>query len=504
MSLDQNLMDARVAMVRQSPEYAVVPPYEADEDYPEWPGREPGREFNPAYRGVRAALAELKLDEQRFGTPAWNPLGGLVAPGGCVMLKPNLVNHRNTGDRLYGLTDTSSLITHGSVIRAVMDYAALALHGHGKIIVSDCPIQGADWQAVLSLAGLPACAARLRVLFPGLTIEFNDNRLVTAEMRATRMLGQADQRDENDGYELIDLGDRSLLLPLMRPGVEFGVAQYPRWRMRSAHSPHKNLYLFHRDYLYPDLLINLPKLKTHMKAGFTGGLKNLVGMVGHKDYLPHFRYGSPHSGGDEYPDGTWLWNLYWQAVHWDWELKRGSQKQAVQFLVKVLRACQRVLGAPDDFDTIGGGGWSGNDTLWRTILDVNRAFFYFNRENRQIEDHVTWRGNYLAVMDGLIGGHRESPLSPTPVEAGVILAAQNPVALDAAAVTLIGYDLQKLPQLREAFRPMPLSLVNFLPSDVRLMGLGSIKTLDDLSRSGLVQKFEPSQGYRGSLERVKA
>ena len=41
-------------------------------------------------------------------------------------------------------------------------------------------------------------------------------------------------------------------------------------------------------------------MKTHEKAGLTGAMKNLVGVNGHKEYLPHHMEGSFFSGGDSY------------------------------------------------------------------------------------------------------------------------------------------------------------------------------------------------------------
>ena len=53
-----------------------------------------------------------------------------------------------------------------------------------------------------------------------------------------------------------------------------------------------------------DLVVNLPKLKTHKKACVTGALKNLVGINGNKDYLPHHRLGGSRTGGDCYAGGN--------------------------------------------------------------------------------------------------------------------------------------------------------------------------------------------------------
>jgi hypothetical protein len=57
--------------------------------------------------------------------------------------------------------------------------------------------------------------------------------------------------------------------------------------------------------LSADLVVNLPKLKTHKKTGVTLALKNLVGINGDKNWLPHHSQGSVEKGGDEYPgDGV--------------------------------------------------------------------------------------------------------------------------------------------------------------------------------------------------------
>ena len=113
--------------------------------------------------------------------------------------------------------------------------------------------------------------------------------------------------------------------------------------MRAAHTPTRHAYLIGRRFLECDVFINLPKLKSHQKAGITCALKNLVGINAHKDYLPHFRFGSPSAGGDEYPDGNWLWHLLWWLRHQEWERDRGRQKQLWAFMARVATALLPVL-----------------------------------------------------------------------------------------------------------------------------------------------------------------
>lgn len=151
----------------------------------------------------------------------------------------------------------------------------------------------------------------------------------------------------------------------------FDVANYPMHRITWAHTLGRNVYLYPREVLEANVFINLPKVKTHMKAGITCALKNLIGTIGMKDYLPHFRFGSPKKGGDEYPNGNWLWDLKWWFAHKKWERDGGPVKFVLWAAERIcgfgLRALYRY---PRDYHSIAAGGWFGNDTLWCTILDV--------------------------------------------------------------------------------------------------------------------------------------
>lgn len=266
--------------------------------------------------------------------------------------------------------------------------------------------------------------------------------------------------------------------------------------MERSHRPDRNCYLIPRALLEADLFLNLPKLKCHQKAGLTCALKNLVGVNGHKDYLPHFRFGSPSAGGDEYPDGNALWQLYWSLSHRAWEggAAAPALRAAAAACAQVLR---RVLRVPRSTFAQGGGAWHRNDTLWRTILDVNRAFLYYDRDGGLRERS---QRRYLTIADGLVGGDRESPLSPAPVPSGVVLAARNPVALDTVAATVMGFDWRKIPQLARAWEISRWPLAAFGPSRIEVRGCPPFARVEDLRRAGAFAPFEPSCGWKGWVE----
>ena len=107
----------RVAIHRQpAAHYPEKAPFHPAVRHPELPQDLPLDPTNTVFGSVRELCSALDLDAERFGSPAWNPLGTLVRPGDTVFLKPNMIAHRH---RLRDEWD--SVITHGSVIRAVAE-----------------------------------------------------------------------------------------------------------------------------------------------------------------------------------------------------------------------------------------------------------------------------------------------------------------------------------------------------------------------------------------------
>jgi hypothetical protein len=89
------------------------------------------------------------------------------------------------------------------------------------------------------------------------------------------------------------------------------------------------------------------------------------------------------------------------------------------------------------------GSWQGNDTIWRTVLDLNRILFFADRDGVMRD---TPQRRYLALVDGIIAGEGEGPLASTPRNAGLMVGGFDPVLVDLACVRAMG--------LAEAFVPM--------------------------------------------------
>jgi len=69
------------------------------------------------------------------------------------------------------------------------------------------------------------------------------------------------------------------------------------------------------------------------------------------------------------------------------------------------------------------GSWWGNDTLWRTILDLNRIARYANQTGRM---HESPQRKILVLMDAVIAGEEEGPLEPRAKPCGYLIAGLDP------------------------------------------------------------------------------
>ncbi len=468
--------------------YPERAPYDPPEVYPEAPyapRRTDGT--NRVYPAVREALRLLGLDAGRFGTPGWNPLGEVVRPGDRVVVKPNLVRHFHGG----GLT-TESLITHGSVIRAVLDYVLIALKGEGKITVGDSPLQYADFGTCLRLSGAGEVVREVREA-SGTSIDTVDFRKERAEKRRGVIVSRLRNDGDPLGYRAVEVGAASRFHGLDERCPRLRVTQYDPVTMSRSHSPSRHAYLFPGTVLDADVLINLPKLKTHRKVGITAAMKNLVGINGSKDWLPHHAFGSVAEGGDEYLAPSLRKRLA-SGIRDRIEATGGRLSKRLLWVVdRLLHHSGRVYPFPDPYFE---GSWYGNDTIWRTVHDLHRVLFFADREGVLREEP---QRRCLTLIDGVVAGEREGPMHPTPKRAGVILASMNPLAADLACCRLMGFDERKLPLLNYAlgdgFHP-PLAASSEV--DVR-SNLERWSRLFELGRSETLA-FDPPAGWRGHVE----
>lgn len=363
------------------------------------------------------------------------PLGALIPPGARVLIKPNWVLHHNQGS---GGMDP--MITHGSVVKAVVD-AALQSDA-AEVLVGDAPIQTCDFPALLTASGLDSWSnelAKTDARFRGV----KDFRRTKANYVNGVRVAEENVLPEDD-FVLFDLGADSLLEPITDEKDDFRVTCYDPRLMAKTHGKGRHRYLVARDVMAADVVINLPKLKTHKKAGITCALKNLIGINGNKEYLPHHRLGGTDLGGDCYPGKSRVKRMLEYAADQQNLSDAGAKARvwggvATQ-LNRVLHLMRDELGIE--------GSWSGNDTIWRTGLDLNRVMLYGDVEGSM---NSSPQRRVVHLADAIVAGQGDGPLSPLPLPLGLLFAGNNAAVVDWFGAQLLGYDPERLPIVREAF-----------------------------------------------------
>jgi uncharacterized protein (DUF362 family) len=473
--------------------YADAPPFHPESAYPEYEFGDVGHQPNPAYEAVRLAFQLAGLDAGRYGTRAWNPLGDLVRPGETVLLKPNLIKERHPRDP----QGWRYVLTHGSVVRAVADFVFKALEGRGKVIIADAPQTDSSFDAIVRVLGLDVIREFYRT--HGLDVELVDLRREEWCNRGGVIVGRKRLAGDPRGAVAVDLGRYSAFHGHRGAGRYYG-ADYDEGEVNTHHTDGRHEYLLAGSAIQADVVFNLPKLKTHKKAGITVALKNLVGITADKNWLPHHTEGSPEDGGDEHPAP---------------DLKHRSER----FLAAQLRRLSvafptigsRIFGLArrlgrrvygDTEEVIRSGNWWGNDTVWRMCLDLNIALWYANSDGTLRERNPENRKRHYVLVDGILAGEGRGPMNPDLVEAGLVVFGLNAPSVDAVCAYLMGFDPEKIPIVREAFRRCPYALVDWGWRDVEVISNipewnGLLPEVPDESTF----RFEPHFGWKGKIER---
>lgn len=339
---------------------------------------------------VKEALKELFIS---LGYDKNNPLGHIIEPGMNVFIKPNWVASK-WRESCPHKGDIYSVITHPAVVECVADFVAIALKGQGKITIGDNPSIDADFKELLQTTGIEKLIKKYSV-----PCEILDLRpLVCKNLKYYGDKNKmSKQTGDPKGYVEINLEEKSMFADIN--SLLFRGVFKQRKETIESHRKKKQLYSFARSIYDADAYISLPKMKTHHKAGVTLNLKGLVGTIGIKNQLVHWRMGFPFAGGDEYPDFiSWLKGTFFSKIK-----SRGS--------------------------------WDGNDTIWRMVVDLYNAFTIKERK-------------YFSVVDGIVAGEGDGPFCPTKKSASVLISGENMIAVDAVTSRLMGFNIYEIPYIK--------------------------------------------------------
>ena len=409
------------------------------------------------------------------------PFTGFISPGMTVLVKPNWVLHENFSGK-----GMDCLVTHPNFILAVLREVFKAQPGH--VIIGDAPIQACDFDRLvtkqwrLEVAAIATCPFEI--------IDFRR----TVMRKGGLSEGQDTQVRGDENYILFDLGRESLLEPVSQPENRFRITCYDPDLLADKHRPGKHQYLLCREPFEADVIINLPKLKTHKKAGMTAALKNLVGLNGNKEYLPHHRLGGTKEGGDCYPGFSPLKKMA------EYCLDEANRTIGAEACTTWLKRSSRLLRVHGKFGNPEiEGGWYGNDTVWRMALDLNRLLLY-GRLDGTLSDEP--QRKIYTITDAIVAGESEGPLAPSPVFFGVMTFAESSAFADLVHANLMHFTPESIPMVSEAFKPFRYPLVGQAPEKCEIRYDG--KSLSQTEASSILGRdFKPSRGWEGRIEQKK-
>jgi Domain of unknown function (DUF362) len=329
-------------------------------------------------------------------------------------------------------------------------------------------------------------------------LEADASTLGVADLRRTILPGgKLENRSvENsrpiDQYVLFNLAELSELEAITHKNSQFRVTMYDPHALERTHAPGKHQYLIAREAIDADVVINVPKLKTHKKAGITGALKNLVGINGHKEYLPHHRKGGSLNGGDCYPGKSLLKGFAEDLLDAVNGTPRLGLKQALLQIYRLTTTVEAKRGGDVDLE----GSWYGNDTVWRTCLDLQKILHYGRRDGTLSDCR---QRTVLTITDAIICGEGNGPLSPTPVPLGMMTMGTSVAAVEWIHARLMGFDPYRIPLTRQAFSLRSHPLATFAPEEISVEIDGTERAVDDLVVH-YGRAFIPSDGWRGHCE----
>ena len=346
-----------------------------------------------------------------------------------VLLKPNWVKHSaNETDKICLRTNDNFLL---ALLEIVLTYKPTS------ILIGDAPIQGCNWDKVVTsdlIEQIEELAEQYKI-----PVRIKDFRRVVFNPEKNNPIKD---RNPLSDYVIFDLGKESYLEPISRGDKNiFRVTDYNPDRLAESHQSGVHKYCITKDLFVADIVISIPKVKTHQKAGITAALKNLVGVNGDKDFLPHHRIGGVENGGDCYPGS----NLFRKYAELSLDFTNRNQGNKIYWFARKLTSLLWMVSRPKNIHHLG-AAWYGNDTTWRMVLDLNKIALY-GKADGSISASV--QRDVFSLCDGIIGGQGDGPLKPEPLALGVISFTSHSGSNDIAMATMMGFDTNKIAMLKE-------------------------------------------------------
>lgn len=353
-----------------------------------------------------------------------------IKPNDTVVLKPNFVAEMNfnvSRDKQRMENPNDCFITNLAVIKAILK--ELNKIKDLKVIIAESPMQFCRMEEILT----EEFWKEIRTVYQG-EVEFADLRRTIMDLNKTPVEVQTNLRGM-EHYVDFDLGQDSMHQKKAEYVKRFRVTDYPPKEMRRFHTKEKHVYRIARELIEAQWIINVPKLKTHMKAGITGAMKNFVGVVGNKECLPHHIKGSPLTGGDCHRDISIVKFLSENLLDGANALI-GTHKYLyypLWLLAHSLVSIRAKVTKEKDL----AGAWYGNDTIWRTVHDLNMCLYY-GKSDGSLGDSP--QREIITVTDAIVSGEKEGPMNPWPKYLNAVVIGNSTFCVDMVNAALMRFD----------------------------------------------------------------
>jgi uncharacterized protein (DUF362 family) len=388
-----------------------------------------------------------------------------------ILLKPNWVLQPTISHHKY------SLVTNENLILAVIGHI-LSNYKPESISIGDAPIQDCNWDQLFSFE-FQSALDRLSKQH-NLPISIKDYRRTRWQHSNNKVFYNCRPVDD---FVIYDLGSSSMLEPITGDDTEFRVNNYNPAIMKEAHGKGFHKYCIIKDFFSNDVVITIPKIKTHCKTGITGAMKILVGLNGDKDFLPHHRKGSSKSKGDCYRDN----NIFIKAAETLSDQANKNRDNLLYQFYNIPGVILRQFTFNKKNNNLW-GAWYGNDTAWRMVFDLNRIALYGDISGKI---HERPQREIFNLSDAIVAGQGNGPLRPEPLPLGTLSFSNNSILTDLVFSILFGFDYKKIPLIAE-------SLEYFNPAESKIRLNDRNICLEDLWPHSV--KAKPAPGWRNHIE----
>ncbi len=408
--------------------------------YPEyiWDSTDISKGKNDVYEMVRNCLFGLSMDAENFNTKKWNPFHKIIHEGDTVLIKPNWVMHFNKNKKITE-NNLECLITHPSIVRVITDYCLIALNGTGKVIIGDAPMQGCDLAKLIEISGY-------NKLFDfynqhSINIQPSDFRQYAVLVDENKVI-KGKKFNGTEALE-VNLGLKSRFTSKNSNNNRYKVSDYDEKLTNTFHNNENHTYIINKMVLSADVVINLSKPKCHRLAGITGSLKNLIGITYNKASLPHRTFGSQKQGGDEYLYNSLLKRIINKILDKKIDFENNNKYTyalVMRYIYGLLYYYMKIV-SKDKFLI---GSWYGNDTIWRTTIDLYNILLYADKNGVMVENR---QRRVFNLSDMIISGERNGPVGPDPKKLGIILAGYDGIMMDRLICEIMGFNFTKVPSV---------------------------------------------------------